>query len=149
MNVQQRLDELMAHENVTVAGVVDEINVQHLSIVVAKTEYIWKVSDANHRIYKCNMIVYNRGEANEEAYYWEGMPGFLTQVRDTYHTDAQVKGYIENEYPGAEVISIRQSVVEDTDRIQVDAKWTDGYFYTVTYRAWASGDFAREQLTQM
>ena len=149
MNVQQRLDELMAHENVTVAGVVDEINVQHLSIVVAKTEYIWKVSDANHRIYKCNMIVYNRGEANEDAYYWEGMPGFLTQVRDTYHTDAAVKAHMETTYPGADIINVRQSVHDNLDIIQVDAKWTDGFFYTVTYRAWGVGEFAEEKITQM
>ena len=147
MNVQQRLDALMAHENVTVAGVKKQVTLSHLSAVHAEVEYVWIVSDSEQRIMKCEMIVYNQGEANETAYYLRREPDL--EGRDTYHTDEQVKTHIETEYTGAEVIRITQDVRKELDFIDVEAKWTDGFFYMLRFIAWGPSQFAQTKITQV
>ena len=148
MNVQQRIDELLAYTNVTTAGVVGTPeDVPALSIRVVKVQYVYAISDIEHHVRTCDLIVYNYGEANEDAVYYRQIPNFLR--RDTYHTDEQVKNHIEATYVGAVVINIRQVVIGETDRIAVDAKWTDGLYYTAYYRAWGPSLFAEEKIEQM
>ena len=147
MNVQQRIDQLVAYDEVTAAGIITETTVQHLGIDIVKVQYVEIVSGIQHTLRTCEMIVYDRGGVNEEAFYYRQMPQFL--LRDTYHTDATVLSHIETTYPGAQVIAIRQTVIGDTDRIAVDAKWVDGLYYTVHYRAWGVGLFAQEKVEQM
>ena len=147
MTVQQRIDQLLVFSHVTAAGVASEYEVAYLSITIVKVQYIEVISSDHHMIKNSELIVYNRGLGNEEALYYRQMPRFLD--RNTYHTDAQVLTHIETTYPGAVVIDIRQTVIGDTDRITVDAKWVDGLYYTVHYRAWGVGLFAQETVEQM
>ena len=149
MNVQGRIDEVLAHEQVMSAGLLKEHPIQHLSVIKAVVEYIWELNDKEHIIRRFELIVYNRGEGNESAFYSTEKPEFLRVERSTYHTDEDVKIHIETEYLGAEVIAIRQTINGVTDIIEVDAKWVDGYYYTVRYRAWGVGQFAQEQITQI
>ena len=122
----------------------------HLSATLTRVEYIWIENENQQRIYRCELIVYDRDGENEQAYYSARRPPLtLSHLRQPYHTNEQVQTYIEAEYVGAEVIEIRQTVQGTTDMIEVDAKWTDGYYYTVRYRAWGTSQFAQEQITQI